>query len=75
MYLFVGIYIFMALITLLIFILSKKMGITIKPIIYIIIFSFCLIGVINIIVFEKLNIMMNYETWLKKGMPDKFRLN
>lgn len=28
-----------------------------------------LISVINVIVFEKLNIMMWYDLWLKKGMP------
>ncbi len=25
----------------------------------------------NIVAFDQLNVMMNYETWLHKGMPDK----
>ncbi len=30
-----------------------------------------LLGFINIIAYEQLNIMMSYEAWLHKGMPDK----
>jgi hypothetical protein len=38
---------------------------------FILLFIICIIGMINIIIFEKFNIMMPYEVWIKKGMPEK----
>lgn len=32
----------------------------------------CISGILNIILFEKMNIMMLYDIWIKKGMPQKF---
>ena len=40
--------------------------------IFILLFTFCLLGIINVILFEKLNIMMFYELWIEKGMPGKY---
>jgi hypothetical protein len=37
-----------------------------------ILIAVCLIGIVNVAVYEKLNIMMNYDTWAKKGMPEKY---
>jgi hypothetical protein len=34
--------------------------------------AFCIFVILNIILYEKFNIMMKYELWLDKGMPNKF---
>jgi len=37
----------------------------------IIIFGISVLTSLNILVFDYLNIFVEYETWLKRGMPDK----
>lgn len=39
---------------------------------FLILFFICIMGMINIKVYEKYNIMMEYEVWTEKGMPEKF---
>jgi len=33
---------------------------------------FCSIGILNIVLFEKFNVMMEKSLWGRKGMPNKF---
>lgn len=40
---------------------------------FLILFFICITGMINIKVFEKYNVMMQYEDWIEKGMPEKFQ--
>ena len=39
---------------------------------FFLILLFGLIGIINVVLFEKFNVMMKYELWIDKGMPDSF---
>ncbi len=40
---------------------------------FLILFFICIIGMINIKVFENHNVMMQYEDWIEKGMPENFQ--
>ena len=40
---------------------------------FLILFFICITGMINIKVFENHNVMMQYEDWIEKGMPEKFQ--
>jgi hypothetical protein len=71
-YILMGIYAAIALSALIVLVLLKVFSFQIELNVYIIILALCLIGILNVIAFEKLNIMMKYETWLKKGIPNKF---
>jgi hypothetical protein len=71
-YALIGIYVVIGIITFLIYFVTWKSEFKTKPTIYLFILSICVLGILNIIIFEKLNIMMQYEIWLKKGMPEKF---
>jgi hypothetical protein len=43
----------------------------IKKNVLMLIMAFAVLGVLNIIVYDKLNIMMYYDDWIRRGMPDK----
>jgi hypothetical protein len=71
-YILVKIFLIIILFTLIVFIFSKFYKFNVKSKFLLVVLAICFLGILNVIIYEKLNIMMNYELWLKKGMPNKF---
>lgn len=55
---------------LLIIVKFKKLPVESALIVYYLV-VLSIVAIINIAAFEKFNVMMEYETWQKKGMPEK----
>jgi hypothetical protein len=67
------IYLVMAFLTVILTIWCKYKKYTCNYKIFLILLLICITGMLNIKVFEKYNIMMPYEVWIKKAMPGKFQ--
>lgn len=71
-YILIKIYIVIFLLWLFLFIYFKRKGLEYNRVILILIFLIFMAAVLTVVIYEKFNILMYYETWIEKGMPEKF---
>jgi hypothetical protein len=71
-YYLVYFFILLGIVSIISFVFSRKKD-KVFIIISVILFSLIGIGIINVVLFEKFNIMLQYELWIQKGMPLPFK--